>query len=210
MLPQDVLTASPQIVGCYTARVALMEVLSAGAKPIAATLAACNAPEYANLVLEGVRKVIGQELPCVVSTEKNMPTEMTGVGVSISGICKTEDLRIGKAQNGDTLYCLAKPIVGAETLEPDAVMIHAELLESFMHTHGVHSLIPVGSHGIAYEASVLSKESGLSAKLESGSGIDLFKSAGPSSCAIFSADASFHPEFLSYPVTPIGKLIPID
>lgn len=206
MLTQDVLKTSAQIVGNYTARVSLMEVLCTGAKPLFATLAVSNAPDYAQQILQGVRAVIGEELPCAISTEKNMNTCMTGVGISITGSCNKNDLKLGLAKDGDLLYCLGTPLVGAETLAPDAVMLSAQMIEALLRDQNVHTLIPVGSHGILSEAQLLAKESTLTVSMHEHCSLDLIKSAGPSSCAVFAADERFSPELFPFRTTLIGHL----
>lgn len=206
MLTQDILKTSPQIVGSYTARVSLMEVLCTGAKPLFATLAVSNAPDYAQQILQGVQSVIGSELPCAISTEKNMSTCMTGVGISITGSCKKNDLKLGLATHGDLLYCLGTPLVGAETLAPDAMMISAQMIEALLRNQYVHTLIPVGSHGVLSEAQLLAKESALTASMHEHCSLDLIKSAGPSSCAVFAADKNFNPELFPFRTTLIGHL----
>ncbi len=119
-LPHDALSARPETVGEFTARTALLEVAASGAVPSFASVSVSNAPQTAELLLAGVRAVLGS-LPLVVSTEKNMPTAMTALGVTVTGSCPKGALRLGQARPGDLLWCAGVPRVGAEALAADAV-----------------------------------------------------------------------------------------
>ena len=202
----DSLQIDPVITGMAAARVALLEIMAAGAKPVFASLAISSGPHTAGPLMEGVRKILGDALPIVISTEKNMPTSMTGLGVTVTGLCKKENLRIAHAKAGDILYCAGRPLVGGETLEAGVTLFDSGHLKALLENKQVHTLLPVGSRGIAAEAEVLAKESSLKSKLSQNSAVDLYKSAGPSTCAVFSSDG--RAEFkLDLPVFEIGVLL---
>jgi hypothetical protein len=200
-LPHDALSVRPEIVGEFTARTALLEVAAAGAVPSFASVSVSNAPQTAELLLAGVRAVLGS-LPLVVSTEKNMPTAMTALGVTVTGSCPKGALRLGQARPGDLLWCAGVPRVGAEALAADAVLPSPELVTMLFQTPGVHAMIPVGSRGVAAEAEVLAAESGLSAALRPDAGVDLYRSAGPSSCLLFAAAREYAPRRLPRTAPP--------
>jgi hypothetical protein len=204
-LPHDALEAKPEIVGQFTARTALLEVLSAGAAPAFASVSVCNGPEIAAPLLAGIRTALGA-LPVVISTEKNMPTVMTALGVTVTGFCPAQSLRLGHAGAGDLLCCAGTPLVGAEIRKDGVVLPSGEDVKKLLDTPGVHAVIPVGSQGAAAEAKVLAAESGLCAELFPGGKIDLYKSAGPSSCVLFAAEEAVVPRDLPLPVTVIGRL----
>lgn len=204
-LPSDTLYATLETVGAYTARTALLEVLCIGAKPDFVSIAACNGPETANRLITGVRSVVGDMLPLVISTEKNIQSNMTALGVSITGSCHYTDLRLCGANQGDWLYCAGLPLVGAEILTSSSVLPGINYVRQLLEDPSVHTLIPVGSQGIAAEAHILEKESGLHVHISKRMGIDLQKSAGPSSCLLFAASANPDHFMLSIPITPLGK-----
>lgn len=199
----DTLQVDPVIVGMFTARVALLEIMAAGANPVFASLAVSNGPNTAEPLIRGARKILGDGFPCVISTEKNMRTSMTGLGVTITGLCKKDNLLTARAKPGDILYCVGTPLVGEETLDEKAKLFSVKELEILLKNPHVHAVIPVGSKGIAAEAEILAMESNLSSKLNWNSGIDLCKSAGPSTCAVFSADSLVE---LALPIFEIGAL----
>jgi hypothetical protein len=203
----DALAADPGIVGAYTARTPLMEVLAAGAEPAFASVSVSNAPEAARPILDGIRAAVGASLPLIVSTEKNMPTAMTAAGVTLTGTCSTKSLRLGGARSGDALYCVGLPFVGPEVLENIGAMPGPSDIRALLRHPDVRAVLPVGSQGVAAEARVLALESGLTAKLDSGAGVDLEKSGGPSTCLIAAAAPGAGDFGLPFSVTVIGRLV---
>ncbi len=205
-LPADSLRASPLLVGEFTARVALLEVLSVGARPVFASVAISSSPDAAKPLLAGIQKTLGNSLPLNISTEKNIPAPMTALGVTVTGLCKKEDLLIGRALKGDILYCAGLPLVGEEALEPDAALFEKKHLAALLSDPLVHSLLPVGSTGIAAESKILAAESGLVCALHKNPPIDLKKSAGPATCAVFAAAGPVLCS-IGLPVLEIGVLL---
>lgn len=206
MLPHDLLSAAPELVGCFTARVALLEILAVGAEPAFASVPICNAPQVAEQILVGIRKVLGVSVPLIISTEKNMPTTMTALGVSVTGTCKVSKLRICGAKPGDVLYCAGVPHVGRETLAPDVTLLESCHVTLLLQNPRVHGIIPVGSKGIAAESKILAEENGLHAVMDENFSLDLNKSAGPSSCAVFAARPDAKTIGFPLTVTRIGRL----
>lgn len=206
--PHDVLNVKLQTVSLFTTRVALLEVLSTGALPVCASVAVCNEPETAQRILSGVTHALSEyeSIPKVISTEKNMTTSMTALGITINGICKQENMRLGCAKSGDFVFCAGLPLVGKQTITENAKVFEPHHLTALFANKRVHTLIPVGSHGIAVEAETLAKESKLSLSLFNDTGLNLEKSAGPASCAVFTAEGIFKNFGLDIPVTLIGSL----
>jgi thiamine monophosphate kinase len=206
--PADELNVDLKTVGLFTTRVALLEVLSVGAMPVCVSVAICNEPETAQDILSGVEQSLCEyiNIPKVISTEKNMATCMTALGITITGVCKQENLRLGTAKSGDYLYCAGMPLVGQETLAKNTTLFEPRHLKTLFSNKQVHSIIPVGSRGIAIEAQTLAKESKIRLLLFEKTGLNLNKSAGPASCAVFSAEGCCEDYGLDIPVTMIGKL----
>ena len=203
-LPGDALHVSPSIVGLFTARVALLEVLALGAQPAWAALAVSSGPDTAEELITGAKKILGN-IPLAVSTEKNMPTNVTGLGVTVTGFCHADALRTACARQGDSLYCAGDPLVGEETLDVRAVLFEPDHLAALWADPRVHALIPVGSRGIAAEAAVLALESSLVCTLDEQCGLNLKKSAGPATCVVFAAQAGSCFD-IGLPVREIGTL----
>ena len=204
-LPGDSLHTDPVIVGQLTARVALMEVLATGARPLFASAAVSSGPQTAVRLIEGIKKTLGSALPLNISTEKNMSTPMTALGITVTGLCAPAGLRVAGAQKGDVLYCASRPSVGAQTLKEDALLFSERHLSALLDDQNVHSLLPVGSRGVAAEAQTLAAESGLSCTFVSNPEIDLFQSAGPATCAVFAARRPVRVN-IGLPIFEIGSL----
>lgn len=188
----DVIKVSWYITGRFTTRVALAEVMSTGAWPKAITIAVSNElTPTGEGILEGVKDELvsnGFEIPMAISTEKNMKTQQTGLGVSVVGVADRKQLRIGTSQRGDGVYCLGCPKVGPEVSDPeDPEIIQVSHIQDLLCIEGVHDILPVGSRGVRIEAEQLAASVNTELILEDTSTIDLAKSAGPSTCLIFTA-----------------------
>jgi len=215
------------ITGRLTTRVTLLEVLSTGAAAKMMTVAISNEPHpTADKIIEGVKKELSSagllELPMAISTEKNMMTQETGLGISVVGVAEKNQLRIGTAQPGDDIFCLGLPKVGPEITNPDdPEIVQINDIKTLLSTSDVHDIIPVGSRGIRREAELLAASVNTCLNLDSTCPLDLDKSAGPSSCLIFSAASSFQSEisegaynqvlskFPRLPLTKVGNLFKI-
>jgi selenophosphate synthetase-related protein len=185
-------------VGRFSARVALMEVLSVGAIPfcLVDTLSVEMNPtgkEIINgVVSSAVEAGLDPELAITGGTEKNFRTVQTGVEVTVIGFVKKDLLRIGTSQLGDVIVAVGLPCVGSEVLEGDKEGIIADIhdLLKLLEFDFVHEIISVGSEGIAHEIEVLAKSSNLNVKIDSHSSIDFMKSAGPASVVLFTLPKS--------------------
>jgi hypothetical protein len=186
--PGDAFQASPQLCGQITARVCLMETLAVGSQPFALTALTCNEriPTGMNF-LEGIRKELAAagfpDIPIGGSTEDNMPTPMTALGITLLGECENLSWRL--AQPGDGVYLLGKPYVGEEVLAHLAELPSTLPIMQLRNLPAVGDIIPCGSRGIAWELHVLEEETGLHTKQAIGIDSSLLKkSAGPATCAI--------------------------
>jgi len=201
------------LTGKTTARVALMEILAVGAAPQMLSVAISNEPTPAGEeLLRGVREeleLVGLgSLPLAISTEKNMPSRQTGLGITAIGICEKERLRVGRSQPGHSLFCLGLPKVGNEASDPnDPEIIQCIHLLKLMAIPGVYDVIPVGSKGIRGEAEILAHSIGTRLIIDAPANLDLDKSGGPSTCVIFTAKEDIKLKSLGQlPLHKIGKL----
>lgn len=213
------------ITGGLTARVALLEVLSTGAVPKVLTVAISNEPHpTGDQILEGVKDELEAAglttLPMAISTEKNMFTQQTGLGISAVGVAEKNQLRIGTARLGDEIFCLGLPKVGPEISNlDDPEIVQIKDIQVLLGIAGVHDIIPVGSRGIRLEAELLASTINTRLHIDSACPLNLDKSAGPSTCLIFSASSIslsslsagvmnqvFSSKFPLLPLTKVGKL----
>ena len=209
----DVVKVPPYITGRFTSRVSLLEILATAAKPLLLTVASCSDPHPTTTgILEGVKDELKSlnlsETPVVVSSEKNIPTSQTGLGITVVGICERESLRIATSLPGDELYCLGLPKVGSEVvIHDDLEIAHGTHILELLTIPGVHDIIPVGSRGIRKEAESLASELSCLFVPATLVKVNLDKSAGPSTCLIFTCTSGFIPPvFLPTPIFKIGRL----
>jgi hypothetical protein len=210
----DLVKVPADIVGRFTTRVALLEVITVGAVPQLLTAAIGNEPEPTGIqILQGVRHELAafglSTIPVGISTEKNFPTRQSFLGVTVVGWCQSSSLRVATSLPGDLLYCLGLPKVGAEIQGPDdPEIVNSSQLQKLLRIPAIHDVIPVGSKGILGEARLLSGNIQGDLILEPDIQIDIQKSAGPSTCLIFTVatpiDCSV---FNIIPCTNLGRII---
>ncbi|HEX3032012.1 MAG TPA: alpha-ribazole kinase [Bacillota bacterium] len=206
----DPVQVAPYITGRFTARVALLELVTTAAKPVMLTVTVASDPEPTGAgILQGVRDELKaldmEQLPLAVSTEKNIPTRQTGLGITAIGVCPREKLRVAATLPGDHLYCLGMPKVGSEIADPeDADMVSWQAVYDLLRSDGVHDIIPVGSRGIMGEVQLLAAQTGCLFQPLPEVTVDLHKSGGPSTCLIFSCSPPYQPR--GFAPTPLYKL----
>lgn len=207
---QDVVKAPPFIVGKYTARVSLMEVFSVGSLPIAMTVNICNELEPTGReVLRGIHDELEEcnlFIPITISTEKNMETTMTALGVTVLGICKEDALRHDLVEKGNYVYVMGIPKMGQEIMEDRGEIATISSLMEILQWDNIVEIIPVGSSGIKGELDKLLTHTGLHMAFEPGIHISLEKSAGPCAAVLLFSNTPID-QVINIPLTWIGKLI---
>ncbi len=209
---RDVVKASPYIVGETTTRVALMELVAVGAVPKSMSLTIASEPyPTGEELIRGAKEELEafgyKNLPLTISTEKNIPTCQTALGITLIGLCNNDSLRICTAKPEDLVYCLGIPLVGSEVLSiPASELITPEDIKALSSLEGINDIIPIGSKGIMGEIELLCKNINCSFINEADTFIDMQKSAGPSTCIIFTASKEVDMESLRLQPVKIGKL----
>ncbi len=212
----DRVRADVRLVGRFAIRVPMMEVLSVGAVPTCISVAICSEPEpTGKLVLEGISSELRtarlDKTIRVISSEKNVETSQTAVGVTVIAEAKRNRLRIGTSLPGDAIVSLGRPSVGDEVIKADkeGVITTLEDLKSLLHLSYIHESLPVGSKGIAYEASVLAKDSRTKFVLEE-SDVDVKKSSGPATSVLVAIEPHAFDklqEKVRKPIRRVGRLV---
>lgn len=192
--PNDTYAAPAATVAHFALRVALLELLAAGSTPVLAVDALCveRDPTGAEMI-NAARALLSDlgldsEAALLGSTEDNVTTTSTGIGVTAIGIAPRGTLRMGSSQADDLVVCLGEPLSApAHDLYPGhpGVVTVAEVRRA-RNELGVHDALPVGSHGIRYEVGELAREAGLTARLDPACGLDLDCSGGPATCVLVS------------------------
>jgi hypothetical protein len=204
------------VLGRFTARVALMELLAAGAQPIVFVSNLCVEPEPgAREITRGITEELilaglDSSIAITGSTEKNIPTRQTGLGVTAIGVARAGSLKLGLARPNDRLFCVGLPKVGNEVDLDDPEIATLEAVMALRACPEVHEIVPVGSQGIRREAEVLAQTAGMELYLDPAAGLDLEKSAGPATCFILAAEPSLSQiqRLVVQPVRAIGYISP--
>lgn len=178
----DIVKTSGNIVGRFTVRVPLMEVMAAGAEPLVIVNALCVEMEPSGReILSGIKEELTSagltDITITGSTEENMLTTQTGVGITVLGKVKTAALRLGRAEAGNYVYCLGSPKVGNDVLNttvPDVPLLRKLLAQTW-----ITEILPVGSKGLLYEAGQLAAGAGVRFSLNADAKVDVHCSAGP-------------------------------
>ncbi|MCW4005113.1 MAG: AIR synthase related protein [Candidatus Bathyarchaeota archaeon] len=216
--PNDKLQVSGYILGKFTARAALMELLSAGATPACIVDAlSVEANPTGEDILRGIRYEAKQagldpDLAVTGSTEKNIPVEQTGIGVTAVGICPKASLKIGVSKPGDVVVAVGIPSVADEVLSAEKEGKTAQIPDVLQLTNApfIHEIIPVGSTGTNHELKALTTASNLQFKLQPQTTIDLNKSAGPATTLLTTLPkVNFETlkNLTTKPLTPIAQLL---
>jgi hypothetical protein len=216
----DVVKVSGEFVGRAVVRVPLMEVMAVGAEPVAIynTLAVEMIP-YGREIIRGInseitRAEIDSEAVLNGSTEENVPTRQTGVGVVVLGLVGKKDLLLGTAQQDDVVIAFGIPKVGAEVAEggpDDPEVAHPSLIRKLLKKEYIHEVLPVGSKGILYECREMAKTARLFFQAHPNGDMDVNKSAGPATCVLAAVTPSALPlmqqENWSVPWQVVGSLV---
>ncbi len=214
--PHDKVRAHPRLLGKMTARVALMELLAAGADPIALVGTLSVEPKPAgDQVVKGMLAELHyarlDNIQILTSSEKNVKVSQTGIGVTAIGFVSAPNLRIGRCRPGDEVVTVGEPHVGQEVLRGETNRKIADTLDiiKIREKSFVHEMIPVGSCGILKEARTMARDSKLSIRLLKSERVNLKKSAGPATvlvCALRRGSFRKMETLLHKPTHLIGHL----
>lgn len=206
----DIVKVPTIITGKYTARVCLMEILSIGSKPIGLTVNICNEPDpTGDKILKGIKNELsetGFDIPLTISTEKNMETSMTALGITAIGIINKNNILLKGISSGDYVYSIGIPSIGNEVLENQELISDTKILSKVLKQEGIKEVIPVGSSGIKGELNRLCKYYSIEIKPMDNLQIDIHKSAGPCTVMIAISKTKLKSDFQA-PVNLIGRII---
>ena len=196
--PADLVRVPADVVAHFAARVPLLEVLCSGARPVALINTLCHDMAEATVFIDTFRAVaseVGIRPEAVTgSTEENVPSPATGVGVTVIGTLKG-DLLTGGGRPGDVVICVGWP----RSAPHDEVFIgHPDIVplstvQALVATGAVHDALPVGSRGIGYEAGQLAGSAGCSLAWLAHP-LPLDASGGPASCVLLACDPASVPD----------------
>lgn len=209
----DVVNVSPYVTGRFTARVVLMEVLSVNAIPKTISIAISNEPnptgdEIISGVLEELKAANLESIPMAISTEKNIETSQTALGITVVGICDNENIRAAKSRSGDFIYCLGIPKVGNEINGLyDNEIVQLNHIKELIKLNEINDIVPIGSKGILEEIEMLCKNVNCKFIYEPEGYVDMYKSAGPSTCLVFTCAEHINLSGLIQNPIKLGRLM---
>lgn len=188
----DIIKTRPEIVGYFGAQVSMMELLSFGARPISVidTLSVEMYPT-GERIIKGIKKALeplNSNIDNIItgSTEENFPVSVTAMGITVLGILEKDKFVYPKTEEEDIAVVVGVPKLGNEILENPKDIMNIKYLIDLKDKKYIKEILPVGSKGILNELNQMGKTNKLNFLLEKEISIDLYKSAGPSTCAIVS------------------------
>lgn len=194
--PADRHPTSARVSAHFAARVPLVEVLAAGARPevLVDTLSVEMHPTGAEMIDEflAIAAELGMDPDRVTgSTEDNVPSDATGIGVTVLASTTRDEFRPGRARPGDRVLLVGVPTSAPEDriVIDDPRLVSLPLLAQLVSLPGVGDALPVGSRGVGYELDVLATSNGLTF-LPVDHDIDLARSGGPASCVLLTVRPS--------------------
>jgi len=171
-------------VGRFGARVPLMELLASGAVPFIVVDTLCvEMNPTGKDIIQGVRDeavyggLTGNSI-ITGSTEDNVTTHQTGIGVTVIGVVHKNDFKPGSSKVKDAVVCIGIPKSAPEfklTLN-DNDIADSKLIKQLSTIDYIHDILPVGSKGIVHEFHELAASSGLVNHYSKNLSVDITKS----------------------------------
>lgn len=210
----DVVKASPQLTAYQTGKVALAELLSLGFTPfILADGLAVEMNDTGKNLIEGFNEVLSKlstKVHLTGSTEENIKTVQTSMGVTCIGVCEKQNLKYKKTKIGDICVLAGLPMVGSEVVNNPHKILDIDDYEKMHFCKYIKEMLPIGSKGIEAELNELLNYNNLNFIYEKNISVDIKKSGGPScSCLIVieKKDMDFIKDLINKPLTVIGKFV---
>lgn len=214
----DTIYSTGYELGRLGARVPIMEILASGAVPVLALdLLAVEMEPTGKEIIRGVKDesiLAGMSDRIIVSgsTEDNVKTVQTGMGVVIIGLVQKKDFRPGNSGMGDVVVCIGSPKSAPEfkVKYSDPEIADPQTIRELSKLNFIHDILPVGSKGIKHEFAELAKSAGLVPVYNENNKVDVSKSGGPSTCCLISLPGemiTILKERINKPIFEIGKLM---
>jgi hypothetical protein len=215
--PLDTFSSTAYDLGRLGMRVPLMEILASGAEPfLTADLLMVEMEPTGKEIIRGIKDELADaevspNTAVTGSTEDNVRTVQTGMGVVIMGFVHKNDFNPGKSREGDIIAAMGIPKSAPEykIVYNDPEIADPQTIRRLIETGLVHDILPVGSKGIQHEISELAATAGLVYKLNKKTDVSITKSGGPSTCCLVSLEEENLPvlrEKIRKPISVLGKL----
>jgi hypothetical protein len=189
---KDVVKADYETIGYFGMRVAMLECLSTGAKPLFAVVYNFCGDDHWLSLMKGVKRTLKEfqieHIPVTGSTESNVPLEQSAVGFLAGGEVEMANKKISQTPPDAHWAVIGTPLVGPDVLKHQKQIAPLQLFQKMLALEEVYELLPVGSKGIFYEANMLANMNGMKIK-EIDTDLDIYASSGPATCWI----VTYHP-----------------
>lgn len=189
----DMVKASPQLVAYQTGKVVLAELMSMGFTPIImADGLAVEMNDTGKQLIEGFNEVLSKlkttKVHLTGSTEENIKTVQTSMGVTCIGMCDKNKLKYKKTERNDVCILIGLPLVGNDVVNNPDKILDIDDFETLYLCDYIKEMLPVGSRGTSAELKDLCDYNNLNIKLEHTINVDLNHSGGPSCSCIITTD----------------------
>lgn len=209
----DVVKATPKLTAYHTGKVVLAELMAMGFTPmIIADGLAVEMNDTGRRLIEGFNEVISKlkstKVHLTGSTEENIKTVQTSMGVTCIGICDKNKLKYKKTERNDICMLIGLPLVGNDVVNNPDKILDIDDFETLYLCDYIKEMLPVGSRGTKAELEDLCEYNNLKIKYDENISVDLKHSGGPSCSCLITADEKYVDIIISLvnkPVTFIGS-----
>lgn len=210
---QDVVKVEPEITAYHTGKVVLAELMSLGFKPmIMADGLAVEMNDTGKKLIDGFNEVLSKlktsKVHLTGSTEENIKTVQTSMGVTCIGVCDKDKLKYKKTNKNDICLLIGMPLVGNEVLNNSDKVMDIDDFEMLYLCDSIKEILPVGSRGVLAELNDLCEYNELKFNFNEGVHIDLKKSGGPSCSALITIEEKhigIITTLINKPINILGK-----
>ncbi len=175
-----------ETVAYYSFRVAAMECIAAGARPIAVVLHnfCGNEPwdELAKGIQKGLLELGLTDVSITGSTESNFQLLQSAIGLLVIGKKPADKKTEIPYMDGLNLAVIGLPLVGNEVIDQEGQVVPLTIFQEISWLNGVMTW-PVGSKGIYYELQQMFPDVEFTREMIV-TDVDLLKSSGPATCFI--------------------------
>lgn len=180
----DVVKAPDRITAKFSARVALLEQWAAGSEPAALLLQNFSGSNHWSQYVAGIEELFHEvglpPLPISGSSETNMETLQSGLAVTILGM-KTREIDPSDLN----WFVYGRPLTGQDVLDNPSQIANLKKLHELLEKKLIHSILPVGSKGIAAEMMAVLEKTITSTEPP----LDLYASGGPAAAVLIGIKA---------------------
>ncbi|WP_428910550.1 ATP-binding protein [Niallia sp. Krafla_26] len=191
----DVVRTPYDVVSYFAFRVAVMECLAAGGKPLSVVVQNFCHEDAWDALMTGIYKGLAEigvgDLPITGSTESNFSLLQSALGMMVIGKRSVSYQEPCVSMDEMKLAVIGSPLVGDEVLDYPEEVVPLSLYYELCQLEGV-VLLPVGSKGILRELrNMLDENSLVEDSLRCV--VDVVKTGGPSTCVIMAFNAELEP-----------------